>query len=140
MWESLGDGWVHSYRSHILEHRNGQVCSGKNDWVSLLYFSLLLFCDGALESRSTDLVISMSSFVVKYQDSGSKIQDKAMGRQQTSPLGFRSELYSSIKQEGLLGFVTYYHGTRSVFIVSFEAVCKTIRNPLGVTKNILGIQ
>lgn len=42
-----------------------------------------------LGSRSTDLVISMSSFLVKYQDSGSKIQDKIMERQQNILFGFQ---------------------------------------------------
>lgn len=40
-------------------------------------------------SRSTDLVIFMSSFLVKYQDSGSKIQDKVMERQQNILFGFQ---------------------------------------------------
>lgn len=42
-----------------------------------------------LGSRSTDLVIFMSSFLVKYQDSGSKIQDKVMERQQNVLFGFQ---------------------------------------------------
>lgn len=42
-----------------------------------------------LGTRSTDLGIFMSSFLVKYQDSGSKIQDKVMERQQNIFFGFQ---------------------------------------------------